>query len=323
MKSQISIQKFKNKKILLLTHENADLDAFCSTAIFQKYFKKNKIPSVIAIPSHINEQTLEFAFKEKISFQKNPNLENFDTICIFDFNDYEQLGVLRKIFVELRKKKKFEVITFDHHEKEKRSIANGFINPNALSTTQILFDLFGKEFDKKMSAYACLGMLEDTGRFLVGDKSFFNAFSKCLDNSEKTYAELFGLAKHKAPEGEQIAFMKAIQRAKINKIKDIIIITSQLGFYQGAAATKLLEFGAQISLVVGKEKKGSTHLSGRADTTFKEQKNFNLMKDLFIPLQKIFSGEVGGHSGAAQWKGKANENNVLKEALKILEKKLN
>lgn len=276
----------------------------------------------MAIPSHINEQTFEFALNEKVSFILNPNLNDYDLICLFDLNDYEQLGKLRKSFLTLQKKGGFKVITFDHHEKEKRSIGTGFIDSSKLSTTQLLFDLIGNDFNKKMSAYACLGMIEDTGRFLVGNKYFFDAFSKCLNNSNKKYFELFEISKQKILESEKIAFLKAIQRAKLTKINHVEIMTSNLAFYQGEAATKFLEFGAHISIVIGKEKSGLTHLSARAETGFKEKYSFNLMKDLLIPLQKKIDGEVGGHSGAAQWKGNQKENFVLKEIFIILEKKL-
>ena len=312
--------KFKNKKILLLTHENADLDALTSAAIFKEFLKLKKIDAKIAVPSHINEQTLSFALNEKVSFIINPNLDDFETICLFDFNDYEQLGYLKNKFKKVQKTK--TVIAFDHHEKEKRSISTGFIDSKKLSTTELLFDVIGKSFTPKMSAYACIGMIEDTGRFLVGEKKFFNSFAKCLEKSSFSYAMIFEIAKHKMPQGEQIAFLKAIKRAKLTKINHVTVVTSNISFYQGAIATKLLEFGGDITLVIGKEKKGTTHLSARAETGFKEKFKFNLMKDLMIPLHKKIDGEVGGHSGAAQWKGNVSEKTVLSLCLKLIEKKV-
>jgi nanoRNase/pAp phosphatase (c-di-AMP/oligoRNAs hydrolase) len=320
----LNIIDFKGKSILLLCHENADLDAFCSAAILSRFLKQKKIKSSVAVPSHINEQTLSFAISEKISFNVNPALEQFDVICLFDFNDYEQLGKLRKEFTKKVKKNCVKVFAFDHHEIEKRSIdtSKKFVNAGAFSTTEILFDLIGKKFDSKMSFYASLGMIEDTGRFLVGSKKFFESFSKCLSKSSANYTKVFELAKHKAPDGERIAFLKAAKRSNIIKMKKAIVVTSTISFYHGAVSTKLLDFGADISLVVGTEKKGGssgvTHLAARAETGFKEEKDFNLMRHLFVPLQKAIGGDAGGHSGAAHWKGNVNEKKVLSEAIKIL-----
>ena len=226
-------------------------------------------------------------------------------------------------FTELQRKGFFDVIAFDHHEREKSSIANGFINPQAFSTTELLYNLLKKSFNKKMSLFASVGMIEDTGRFLVGSSNFFRAFYECLKKSKVSYAKVFEYSKHIIPQGEKIAFLKAVQRARINKINGFIVMTSRLAFYQSAAATKLLEFGAHISIVVGREKDGATHLSARAETVFKEEKNFNLVRDLLIPLQQELGGEMGGHSGAAQWKGSASGGEVLSFAIKILVKKLN
>jgi nanoRNase/pAp phosphatase (c-di-AMP/oligoRNAs hydrolase) len=320
--SKLNLSNFKEKNILLLTHENADLDAFTSAVILKQILNKNKVNASIGVPTHINEQTLDFAFKENVSFLVNPDLEQFDIIITLDFNDYEQLGALRKTFTKMQKKKCFKVFAIDHHQKEKRSIASGLIKPKYFSTTQILFDKFENNFNKKSYFYASIGMFEDTGRFIVGDKKLFNDFYKCLKKSGKKYSEVYAVAKHKIPKGEKLAFLKAIKRSEVKKINHFVLVKSEVDFYGGAAATKLLEFGADIALVFGTDKKGISKLSLRAETSFKDKNNFNLMKDVLIPLNKVIGGEVGGHSGAAQWKGKVNKKEVIKEVNKIIEKKL-
>ena len=319
----LNFASFRGKSILLLCHDHADIDSVASAAIFRDVLKTKKIKSEIGIPKHINDQAINLSLKNKISFVVNPKLEKYDLICLFDFNDYEQLGPLRKSFSKLQKKGCFEVITFDHHEKEKRSIGKGFIDPKAGSTTEVLYNLFDGTFTKKMCFYTCMGIIEDTGKFLVASKDTFEIFSKCLTKSEKKYSKVLEFAKQIINKEERVAFLKAANRAKIIGMKKALIVTSNLSFYQGDAATKLLEFGANISLVVGVEKKGVAVLSARAETSFKEENNFNLMKHLFIPLQRKVGGEIGGHSGAAQWKGNISDKKVLSEAITILKKKFN
>jgi nanoRNase/pAp phosphatase (c-di-AMP/oligoRNAs hydrolase) len=317
----LDFKKFNKKNILLMCHDHADLDAITSATIFHQILKRKKIKSTISVPKHINDQALNFTFKNKIPFVLNPDLKNYDLVCLFDFNDYEQLGPLEKEFKKLQKKKCFSVITYDHHQKEKRSIGEGYIDSNAGSTTEILYNLFDGTFTKKMCFFTCVGIVEDTGKFLVASKNTFDIFSKCLKKSGKKYSDVLKFIKNDISKGERIAFLKAANRSKIVQTKKAIIVTSNISFYQGDAATKLLEFGANISLVTGVEKKGKTILSARAETLFKEENNFNLMKHLLVPIQKKVGGEVGGHSGAAQWKGKVSEKKVLNEALLILKKK--
>ena len=313
------------EKVLLLTHDNADLDALASAAIMQHYLKKKKVLATIGVPSHINEQAFKFALEERLSFAVNPDLEEYCTIILFDLNDYEQLGKIRKQFTRMQKKKTIDVYVFDHHEIEKRSIVRGaraFVKPKAISTTEVLYEILGKNsFDKKMCFYSCIGILEDTGHFLTSTIKGFQVFAECLKKSGKKYSDLLAITKHKIPVNERIAMLKAAKRAKIYDIKGALIATSNLSFFQGQAATKLLEFGADITLVAGTDKHEITSLSGRVDTAFRDSKNFNLMTHLMNPLQKKLGGEIGGHSGAAQWKGRMRPEKVLNESILILKKK--
>jgi nanoRNase/pAp phosphatase (c-di-AMP/oligoRNAs hydrolase) len=255
---------------------------------------------------------------------KNPNLSDFGTIFLFDFNGYDQLGKLGSEFKKIVSLGKIKVTAFDHHVVEKESIdTKGLFVGKAFSTTQLLFDLFKKDFSPKMFFYACIGILEDTGHFIVGDKKLFNDFSFCLDKSKTSYADVLLFSKHTIPNDEKIAFLKAAQRANIIQIKDAIVVTSELSFYQSPAASKLLDFGADISLVAGvEEKNGLTTLSARADSVFKEKYKFNLVKNLLFDLQKEIGGEIGGHSGAAQWKGHKDPKEVLSLCVESIKNKM-
>lgn len=320
--AKINFSKYKNKNILLLCHENADLDAISSAAILKLLLQKNHFTTEIGVPSHINEQARDFAEKEKIKFVVSPNLRKYNHIFLLDFNDYEQLGKLREQFTILQKQKLFNVISFDHHVIEKRSIDVSKIGVGKKhSTTQVLLNFFKKDFNKKMFFYACVGMIEDTGHFIVGDKNLFSDFSLCLNNSSKSYSEVLSFTKNEMNKGERLAFLKAAQRAEIFDINNFVIVFSNVSFFQGAAATKLLSFGADLALVYGKnEKENHAVLSCRADSYFKEKNNFNLVNDLLKELQKNLGGEIGGHSGAAMWKGNASEEIVKNNCLEILKK---
>ncbi|MFA5931356.1 MAG: DHH family phosphoesterase [archaeon] len=335
------IKLCKKKSVLLLCHDNADLDSFCSAAIIQRFLKKKGISSSIGVPSHINDQAQNFAFGERVSFTINPNLKEFELVLLFDLNDFNQLGKLKKEFETLLNCKCIKVIVFDHHVPHEKSIvnkSNSVIDSTCVSTTQVTYNFlvgqnkvlqppkkkrfFLDTLDNKMNFWNCIGILEDTGHFTVGNTNAFTSFSNSLKNSKKSYSDVLNYSRHVIPDGERIAFLKAAKRAQIIKIGEAIVVTSELSFYQSAAATKLLSFGADIALVCGKEKTGLTTLSVRAESGFCNKHKFNLVKDLLTSLQKQFSGEMGGHSGAAQWKGKVLPTQILSECISILRKKL-
>ncbi|MEI7961515.1 MAG: DHH family phosphoesterase, partial [archaeon] len=187
------ILKCKKKSILLLTHENADLDAICSALMFQEFLKKNKIKSVIGVPHHINDRAQHFCFNEGISFQLNPNLNEFNLVVLFDVNGPEQLGRLRKSFEELKSCSCFELMVFDHHVLEKDSIVfgmNAFIDETCVSTTELLAKILGSKMSRRMHFLNCLGIIEDTGHFMTGDVDSFESFSSSLKFSNKNFADV-------------------------------------------------------------------------------------------------------------------------------------
>jgi nanoRNase/pAp phosphatase (c-di-AMP/oligoRNAs hydrolase) len=288
----------------------------------QLFLKKQKIDSKIGVPSHINEQAQHLAIDEKISFVLNPSLEEFDVALLFDLNGFEQLGKLKERFALRVQSELLDVAVFDHHTSNKGCISykgDCVIDSTAVSTTELLYN-FLDTFSPSMNFFCCIGILEDTGHFLVGDKRAFSSFAECLKSSNRSYAQVLEYTKHNIPDSERIAFLKAAQRAQIQNFNGVVVVTSELSFYQSAAATKLLDFGAHIALVAGNERSGVTTLSLRAESAFKEKYNFNLVKDLLIPLQVEVGGEIGGHSGAAQWKGKSDPKKVLAVSINILKK---
>ena len=327
------IQLCKDKRVLLLTHEHADLDSFCSAAMFQRFLRKQKISSTITVPTHINEQAKHISDELKISFVSNPNLNDFDIVLLFDLNSFEQLGALKEAFVDLVDKKRIEVIVFDHHVSNKTCIVhtgNCVIDENMFSTTQLIYNFLdtpnsnqnSKDFDSVMYFLNCVGLVEDTGHFIVGSDKAFLDFSISLKKSKKSYSDVLAFTKEEFSNAQRIALLKAAQRSEVIQIKKIVLITSEVSFFQSFVATKLLNFGAHIALVSGIEKSGLCVLSARADSIFKEKNNFNLVNDLLIPLKEKLGGEIGGHSGAAQWKGKSTPSEVLSAATEILKKRL-
>lgn len=327
------IQLCKNKRVLLLTHEHADLDSFASAAMFQRFLNKQKITSTISVPSHINEQAKHLSESLKIKHISNPDLGAFDIVLLFDLNSFEQLGVLKDSFIALFSNRTIEAIVFDHHVSNKACIVytgNCVIDETMFSTTQLIYNFLdmsspkekSKDFDSTMYFLNCVGLVEDTGHFIVGSDKAFLDFSVSLKKSNKTYSNVLAFTKDEFDNGERIALLKAAQRSIITQIKEFVLITSTVSFYQSFVATKLLNFGAHISLVSGVEKRGLCVLSARADSVFKEKNNFNLVKDLLLDLKEKLGGEIGGHSGAAQWKGKSNPSEVLRVATEILKKRL-
>ncbi len=106
----MKLSTLSSKKVIILTHAGADVDAFASAAIFSLFLGKN---SKIGIPDHINLNAKALAENTNTQFEINPDISDFDAIIIVDLNSYEMLGSLKKSVMDYKK----PIYVFDHHEK--------------------------------------------------------------------------------------------------------------------------------------------------------------------------------------------------------------
>jgi nanoRNase/pAp phosphatase (c-di-AMP/oligoRNAs hydrolase) len=90
MKNPFSL---KGKKILVLTHKGADVDALASSGILYLVLKKKNFVE-IGIPEHISRPAEKFAEKMEIPYTHEPDFGSFDTLFIADLNSYNMLGCL-------------------------------------------------------------------------------------------------------------------------------------------------------------------------------------------------------------------------------------
>lgn len=308
-----------SKKVLILTHAGADVDAFASAAIFSLFLGKN---SRIGIPDHINLNAKALAENTSTDFEINPDVSNFDSIIIVDLNSYEMLGSLKESVKNYKK----PVYLFDHHEKSDKTInfsRGSVLNPKAASTTEIIYDLFKKQklkLTKEMCMFIAAGLVTDTAHFLVADSKVFLIMYEMLNKSNKAFYEIVALFRVKVDPALKIAKLKAAKRVRIYKISDYIVVTSDIGAYESDSAMALVRLGADIAFA-GDHEKGKVKISGRANNKFIKDSGFDLAKHIFIPLGNKFNGEGGGHPGASAFNGTANSlEEVFSECLSLTKK---
>jgi len=293
-----------SKKILILTHAGADVDAFASAATLSLFFGKN---SRIGIPDHINLNAKALAENTNTQFEMNPDISNSDVLIIVDLNSYEMLGSLKEAVMNYKK----PIYIFDHHEKSAKKIicsTDSIIIPKAASTTEIIYDLFKEQkikFTKEMCMFIAAGLITDTAHFLVADSKVFLIMYEMLKKSNKEFYEIVSLFRVRIDPALKIAKLKAAKRVRIYKILDYIVVTSDIGAYESDAAMSLVRLGADIAFA-GDCDKGKVKISGRANNKFIKESGFDLAKHIFISLGNQFNGEGGGHPGASAFNGKAN-----------------
>ncbi|MFH1239675.1 MAG: DHH family phosphoesterase [Candidatus Diapherotrites archaeon] len=300
----MKLSTLRGKKVLILAHAGADVDAFASAANLSLFLGKN---SVIGIPDHINLNAKALAENTNTRFEINPDVSKSDALIIVDLNSYEMLGTLKNSVMNYNK----PIYVFDHHEESDKTMTfskGSIINPKAASTTEIIYDLFKKQkitLTKEMCVFIAAGLITDTAHFLVADSKVFLIMYEMLKKSNKSFYEIVSLFQLKVDPALKIAKLKAAKRVRIYKISDYIVVTSDIGAYESDAAMALVKLGADIAFA-GDCEKGKVKISGRANNKFIKETGFDLAKHIFIPLGSKFKGEGGGHPGASAFNGCAD-----------------
>jgi len=302
-----TLSQLFNKRVLILTHKGADVDAIASAAAIQ-FSLKGKSKITIGVPDHLNLNAKALTKKLKISYKINPSFKGFDVVLSLDFNKSKMLGSIQKQFLEFEGKK----FLVDHHSEEDEKIAsqkNSRVQKNAISTTELVYFLLKKTRVKiPKKAYACIaaGIITDSASFHVADHKTFSIMGEVMKKSGMNYSSLVDLFKVEVDFSQQVASLKAAKRARIFKSGSAIIVASDVGAFEADAASALIRVGATVSFC-GYSEENKIRISGRANNYWMNKKKFDLARDVFNRLEDFFSGEGGGHAGASGFNGSGKE----------------
>ena len=299
-----SLSPLFGKKVLLLTHAGADVDALGSAAAIH-FSLKGKSKTTVGVSDHLNLNAKALTKKLKIPYEINPSLKNYDAILSLDFNKSKMTGSMQQSFLDF----KGEKFLIDHHSEEKEKIAplkNSKTSKKAVSTTELVYELLKKtrvKIPKKAYASIASGIITDSASFLIADHKTFKIMSEVMEKANMPYSSLVSLFKVEKDFSEKVASLKAAKRVRIFKIGKSIVATSEIGAFEATAANALIRLGADVSFC-GDAKRGIIRISGRVNNYWLTKKKFDLARDVFNKLENYFEGEGGGHPGASGFNGK-------------------
>jgi len=306
-----TLSSFKRRKVLIITHAGADVDAICASAALFFYLKKNNKAKIL-VPEHISTPAKQLAKKMQIPYitAYRQDLSGYDTLFFVDFNDLKMTGSVAKDI----KGFKGQAFLVDHHQTPRKSIVsekNSLANPKAVASCELVFDWLKKSnvsIDKKTAACLAAGIVTDSAFFMTANSKTFALMSELLKKSGKTFSTIISLFSVKKPFDEKIAKLKAAKRARIFLISRFIVVATDVGAFEADAATALVKIGADAAFV-GDSKEGKLRISGRASQQMVKSQGFDLAKHVFQKLPDTFSGSGGGHAGAAGFNGKGKSIN--------------
>ena len=311
--------------VLLLCHQNADLDALCSAYAFQGLLKHLAPITVVEIGAGegISKLSKHILSHLPITVSEKPKVENAEVLVLIDTNTIQQLGEL----AETVAKSSAPIIVIDHHaphpdtlEKARLSITN----ENSPSTCEMIYQLFKQvniQPTENEAKAMFLGIAFDTRHFVLADSSTLKTIAELCDfgvNPQETL-ELLSLPMDSS---ERLARIKACRRAKLVKMGNWIIAFSHVSAFQASAARALVDLGAHAAAVAG-QREDNVEVSFRCTREFIKETGTHLGKDIAKPLGDLLqNGMGGGHAGAAGANGVGDTETALKHCLSLFKDKL-
>lgn len=299
------LASLKGKRLLVLAHSGADVDAVgAAGALFFAFGKKADM--TLAAPDHINLYAASFAKKLSIPISTRvPDLKSFDRLILLDLNSLKMLGSAESSVREF----KGPILLIDHHNPLGEKITPkqlALVDSKAVSTTELVYRLLlGKAgISPKTAACIAAGIITDSANFLVADHSTFSIMADVVKKAKRSYPELLALFTLDVDASEKIAKLKAARRCRIYKGGNFIIAATDVSAFEAGAATVLVRIGADVAFA-GDAKNGEAKISGRANNLMVENTGFDIVKCVFSRLSEEFGGHCGGHPAAAGYNGSA------------------
>ncbi len=295
--SEFYNQLLDYNNILYLCHRNADPDALGSA-----FALKEAVGGTIGVVEGCDRVASQIAGQLNIEFVNEPK-GDFDLVVVVDTSTPAQLNDYPL--------KTYAVI--DHHATTSLNEKAAFyLHRNKSSTAEIVLEVLktmGAPIMRRAAFALMSGIITDTGNFRHATADSFKAVAELIELSGIEYSEVMDMLSSVPQDvSMRIAFLKAAQRAVIERVDDWIIVTSRVSSFGGAAASGLISIGADVVFVASKQD-DVVKVSARAR---REAQNagVNLAK-LMEDISVKFNGTGGGHEGAAGMDVRGETENVL------------
>lgn len=305
--------------VLILSHQNADLDAVCSSIALKDALGaiNSNIEIVIGVPNSISKNATSVA--DACEIQINPSLD-VDLLVILDSSTLEQISPLDK---DISIAKKIAII--DHHvpHEETKNISDFYmVDEDAVSTAEVLYELIkaeGIKLKKSSNLALVVGILADSARLRLATAKTIQILAKLLDSGVdyQKALELVELPEEDA--SQKIACLKAANRMKVHKVDKWVLVTTKVSSFEARSANCIISIGADC-VFVGSKNKEKIKMSARARQNFLKESGINLGKNVMPLVGEFVGGSGGGHREAAGVKSKSGDlDGALAECVKITE----
>ncbi len=296
--------KYGKTKIVIATHNRADVDAISSSYSIHKVFPN----SILCTREEMTQGAQMLCTKLGISPKPLNELNKKDFVGIIvvdtsaytllpDAKDWPILGII------------------DHHRSDGRDMKGEFevIDQNSPSAAEIVSNILDeKDIDQKMAFALSIGIIADGARFKSARAETFETLAKLMKMANAEYSELLSYAEPGPKEEAKIAILKAMQKLNYVYASGYVIVTSE-GISNESDAASLITEAADVAFIAKwKDETQESRISARARA------------EVTVPLNQVMStvakrigGAGGGHPKAAGAALKCHTDEALKTCIEV------
>ncbi len=268
--------------VLILPHVNADVDAVASAVGVHSLLRKHDIGSVLFFPS-LSAPAARLLKDLAVDYVTDSDVSGRDVVVV----DTSSSAMLPVDVYPARR-----LVVVDHH---KGGDLRGFIFDTP-SLSEVVAALLLSEGLRDERAYLALsaGIFDDTAGLIAATPSTLGILSRAMAAAKlEAVSDVVRLVSERRSVSERIARLKALRRARIHRLGDFVVVTSDAGAYEGSVAWEFINAGADAAFVAGRGR-----VIGRLSDEFILRTGVDLT-DVFSRVSQKAGEKWGGHPAAA------------------------
>ncbi|MDW8044532.1 MAG: DHH family phosphoesterase [Nitrososphaerota archaeon] len=320
----LPVVKEKVKRIQIICHRHADVDAYCSayalSNILKKVYKGVRVSITAPEGLSILAKRVQSSFPAKVI--EEPKLFNVDLVIIVDTGN---ASLIEGLLTQLRASKTIK-IAIDHHPLD-RSISSitdyVFVDEEASATSEVIYNIAKANklnITKKVAQALLIGILFDSQHLTIAKCRTLKVVSELCDLDASITEARKVLSIQREP-SETIARLKGAQRLKIYRLGKWFFVVTHVGSFHASVARALIDLGADVSFAASYED-NYTRGSLRASNLFSLEAKIHLGLDIAKVVASELNGTGGGHPTAASLTVKGDFESTVRSILRILSSKL-
>ncbi len=307
------------KRVVILTHRHADVDAYCAAygvAYLLRRLRKGLRVTVVT-PEGLSIPAQRVNLSYPVRLTQTTSFEDVDLTVVVDTGNPELLAGLREPLAEA----KCLTVFLDHHSliSSVETVADYvLLDESATSTSEIIHNLLTVQnvpVTKAVAQVLLIGILADSRHLKLSTAHTVQSAANLCQRGASIglAAEILSGIRDSS---ERIARLKGAQRVLLYRLGDWVVALTEVGSYQASVARGLVDLGADFAVAMG-ENKQEVRCCLRAAQQFYEVLGVHLGRDIAESVANHFGGVGGGHPTAAAFTVNADIESILKEILRL------